>query len=510
MKSPRMTRIGLRLKADDGVALITVIGVLALVTILVIAGFALAQQALHESNIVNNESQAFQAANAGLDAAVARIQYQGFRTTDFPMYSSAAQIGSGDATITVQEVSKSEYLLISQGLGRDNTVETVRVRMYFIDLYGMNISFGARLDANASNGKINGTTSIYGPLYTYGSLDGDNLGNGSGGIKWGPLMVKGGNVVSSGDYIDVGSIYYEPPHTVSVGTPGTRKIPSVPDFSVPPIDANYLSNALARAQSESADNNQGEPANRPGVTNTEVTTAGNTTTYAHTRAPGTLSTYSGYVGAYKVIDNDGAINKSSSGLVINSSTASFGTANDDFAYNATTRTLTCWGTVFIDGPLTTNIPITYVGNGILLANGTISLLADFVPLNGLAPGLGGNDGNIMYNNQSFNKDQTLGIVSPDKIICDNGGGNPGNSPDTPPSHAAAFYCMNPNGNDPNLGIIQLGTKTAVVGCVIARGIDFIANNNQHLRTSANLGQCVSTQMPGYGQMVQSFGTWSRQ
>ena len=70
--------------------------------------------------------------------------------------------------------------------------------------------------------------------------------------------------------------------------------------------------------------------------------------------------------------------------------------------------------------------------------------------------------------------------------------------------------MNPNGNDPNLGIIQLGTKTAVVGCVIARGIDFIANNNQHLRTSANLGQCVSTQMPGYGQMVQSFGTWSRQ
>jgi hypothetical protein len=49
-----------------------------------------------------------------------------------------------------------------------------------------------------------------------------------------------------------------------------------------------------------------------------------------------------------------------------------------------------------------------------------------------------------------------------------------------------------------------------VGAVIARGIDFIANNNQHLRTSANLGQCVSHSMPGFGQMVQSFGTWSRQ
>ncbi len=503
--------------ADEGVALVTVIGVLALVTILVVSGFVLSQQSLHEANLVNREAQAFQAANAGLDAAVARIQYQGFDPsgTDFPMHLTAAQTGSGEATVSVQLVSNSEYLLVSTGMGDDATIETVRVRMYFIDLYGMNISFGARLDANASNGKINGTTSIYGPLYTYGSLDGDNLGNGSGGIKWGPLMVKGGNVASSGDYINVGAIYYEPPHTVSVGTnPQPRKIPSVPDFVVPPVDSAYLQAGLARAQSESADNNQGEPAVRPGVTNAEVYTAGDTASYAHTRAPGAVSTYSGAAGAYKVIDNDGTINKSG-GLTIDASTASFGAATDDFSLSAMNvpsgwRTLTCWGTVFIDGPLTTTVPIKYVGNGVIIANGTISLLTDFVPLNGLAPGLGGNNGDTMYDYQSFNKDETLGIVSTDRIVLDNGGGNPGNDPETPPSHAAAFYCVNPNANDPNLGMIQVGTKTAVVGCVIARGIDFIANNNQHLRTSANLGQCVSRQMPGYGQMVQSFGTWSRQ
>lgn len=498
--------------ADDGVALVTVIGVLALITVVVISGFALSQQSLHESNLVNRESQAFQAANAGLDAAVARIQYQGFDPsgTDFPMHLTAANTGSGEATVTVQMVSNSEYLLVSTGMGQDATTETVRVRMYFIDLYGMNISFGARLDANASNGMINGTTSIYGPLYTYGSLDGTNIGTGAGGIKWGPLMVKGGNVASAGDYIDVGAVYYEPPHTVSVGTnPQPRMIPSVPDFVVPPVDAAYLQAGLLRAQSESADNNQGEPALRPGVTNTEVYTVGDTTGYSHARPPGAVSTYPGATGAYKVIDNDSTINKSSS-LTIDATTASFGTANDDFAYDNTTHTLTCWGTVFIDGPFTSTIPLKYVGNGILLANGPISLLADFVPLHGLAPGLGGNNGDTMYNQQSFNKDETLGIVSPDRIILDNGGGNPGNDPETPPSHAAAFYCVNPNANDPALGMIQVGTKTAVVGCVIARGIDFLANNNQHLRTSANLGQCVSRQMPGYGQMVQSFGTWSRQ
>jgi hypothetical protein len=499
------------MRADSGVALITVIGVLGLVTILVITGFMVSSQALHESNLANAETQAFQAANAGLDAAVARIQYQGFSEDDFPMTFPASATQSGAATVTVDKISNSEYMIVSRGEGRGGADETLRVRMYFIDLYGMNISFGARLDANASNGKINGTTSIYGPLYTYGSLDSENLGNGSGGIKWGPLMVKGGNVVSSGDYINVGAVYYEPPHTVSVGcTPQPRMIPSVPDFVVPAVDDAYLQRALARAQTESADNNQGDPAYRTAI-NTEVSTKGDTATYTSTRAPGAVSTYSGYPGAYKVIDNDGVINKSS-GLTINSSTTSFGTATDDFAWDASSKTLTCWGAVFIDGPFTTgaSFPIKYVGNGIIVANGTISLLGDFVPLNGLAPGFGGNNGDIMYANQSFNPNQTLGIVSPDKIICDSGGGNPGNDPTTPPSHAGAFYCVNPNGNDPNLGLIQMGTKTAVVGSVIARGIDFIANNNQHLRTSANLGQCVSGHMPGYNQMVQSFGTWSRQ
>jgi hypothetical protein len=248
-----------------------------------------------------------------------------------------------------------------------------------------------------------------------------------------------------------------------------------------------------------------------------VSTQYDATTYTHTRAADTSSTYSvpteasGYASvasAYKVIDDDATINKSSS-LTINATTPSFGDATDDFAYDSTTHTLTCWGTVFVDGPVSTNIPISYVGNGLLVANGNISFLADFKPLNGLQPGLAGKNGDTLYDNQSFNGDETMGFISPYKITLDNGGGNPGQDPETPPSHAGAFYCMNPDGNDPNYGLIEMGTKTAVVGSVIARGIDFLANNNQHLRTSANLGQCVDDQMPGYGQMVTSFGTWSR-
>lgn len=510
--TPRLARTA-RAARDEGVALVTVIGVIALVTVLVIAGFALAQQTLHESNRVNKETQAFQAANAGLDAAVARIQYQGYSAAsgDFPMHLTAAQIGAGETTVTVRQISKSEYEVISAGLGRDGTQETVRVRMYFIDLYSMNVSYGARLQASASGGKLNGTTSIYGPIYTFGDLV--DLGQGSGGIKWGPLMVKGGSVSSARDWIDVGTIYYEPPNTISVGVP-TKKVPSVPEFIVPPVDANYLTAARARALAESSDNNQGEPATRPGVTNFEVSAIGDPATYTHAKAPGASA-------AYKIIDND-ASNSSgpgTAGLTIDGTTPSFGIGTDDFAYDQGTRTLTVWGTVYIDGGFKTTVPIVYVGNGIIVANGEIQLLADFKPKHGLSPGLGGKDGDTMYANQSFDSAETIGLVSPYRIICDNGGGNPGNDPTTPPSHAGAFYSVNPDtsamGTNPDgtrfqYGTIEVGTKAAVVGAVIATGITFRDNNNQHMRTSANLGEVISRNMPGYGQMVQSFGTWSRQ
>ena len=511
-RTPRPA-LSARAARDEGVALITVVGVIALVTILVIAGFALAQQAFHESNQVNRETQAFQAANAGLDAAVARIQYQGYSPTsgDFPMHLTAAQIGAGETTVTVRQISKSEYEVVSVGVGRDGTSETVRVRMYFIDLYSMNVSYGARLQASASGGKLNGTTSIYGPIYTFGDLV--DLGTGSGGIKWGPLMVKGGNVVSRNDWIDVGTIYYEPPHTISVGVE-TTKVPSVPDFVVPPVDADYIAASRQRALAESSDNNQGEPVVRPGVTNFEVSTIGDPATYTHTRAPGASA-------AYKIVDNDGVNStfpgSAGPGLLIDGS-QSFGISTDDFAYDRTTGTLTVWGTVYIDGNFITTTPIVYVGNGMIVANGEIQLLADFKPKKALTPGLGGKNGNVTYNYQSFDPDETIGLVSPYRIICDNGGGNPGSDPETPPSHAGAFYSVNPDasamGTNPGgtryqYGTIEVGTKAAVVGSVITTGITFRDNNNQHLRTSANLGTYVPRSMPGYGMLFQSIGAWSR-
>jgi len=98
------TELKHRRSSEDGIALITVIGVLAFVTILVISGFALSQQALMESTTAKSESQAFQAANAGLDAAVAYVQYQGFNESLLtnPLHYSESELQSGAATVTVE------------------------------------------------------------------------------------------------------------------------------------------------------------------------------------------------------------------------------------------------------------------------------------------------------------------------------------------------------------------------------------------------------------------------
>ena len=78
----------------------------------------------------------------------------------------------------------------------------------------------------------------------------------------------------------------------------------------------------------------------------------------------------------------------------------------------------------------------------------------------------------------------------------------GPNPVRPPPH--------PAGTPYQYRTRDVGPQPAVVGPVLATGITFLGNNNQRLRTSANLGQVVSHNMPGYGQMVQGFGSWSRQ
>jgi len=371
-----------------------------------------------------------------------------------------------------------------------------------MDIYGMNIAYGSGFNQSAG-GRFNGNASVYGPFYTQDDLrqvrregsDGPpNLGSATaGGFGWGPIYISNGTLdVRSGYLVDVGLLYVDPtqPDPQVVGA-GTRVIRSVPRMNIPRVDGAFLENAYQQAISQSTDNIQGDPAVRS-------VNIDERNPYPSTLAPGARAD------RYKVIDNDNVVNRSRSETVIGQG-ASFGRSTganaDDFAWDLATRTLTVWGTVFVDGPLTfRGGTIRYRGNGTIVANGEVNFDgADFVPLNGLLPGEAPTG--VMYSNQTFRADEVVGIATPNRILlASSSGGNPKN-PDGAPTHAGAFFADQ---------AIVVNARAMIVGSVISQGIEISNHNNMDLRTSPNLGEVVSRAMPGHGMAVVSIGGWARQ
>ena len=70
----RTTTRWLSAASDDGVALITVIGIMVVVTILAIGSFTLAEQSLFEATRTEDETRAFRAAMNTLDHCDAQIR----------------------------------------------------------------------------------------------------------------------------------------------------------------------------------------------------------------------------------------------------------------------------------------------------------------------------------------------------------------------------------------------------------------------------------------------------
>ena len=486
-----------RTTRDSGYAMVVVLGIISVLTVITFGGFAMSMQALHESDISRQESLGFQAANAAFDAGVMRLRISGFRedSDDWPMYFTAGQIGSGAATVTVTEGGVHDFMVVAQGMGSDGSTETVRARIYVMDIYGMNIAYGSGFNQSAG-GKFNGNASVYGPFYTFDDLrQGENLGNAmSGGFGWGPIYIQGGTLdVKAGYLRDVELLYVDPrqapPRVVEAGT---RVIRSVPRMDVPRVDAAYLANAYQQATSQSTDNRQGDPVVRETAYNSEPNPY-----------PSAFLAPGARVDRYKVVDNDDTVNASrSTALVIGGATA-FGRADDDFRWNPSDRTLTVWGTVFVDGPVDfTGGLIRYYGNGTIVANGHVRFInSDFVPFNGL--GVADKPGHPSHGlpNQTFRDDQVVGIATPRTIrLSNSSGGNPQN-PSDPPTHAGAFFADEE---------IIIESKVMMVGSVISRGISVSGNNNMDLRTSPNLGEVISRAMPGHGMAVVSMGSWARQ
>lgn len=480
-----------RLRDDDsGVAMVTVMGVIMVMTLIAFAAFFYANQNLGQSVRVQNQTQAFQAANAGIDRALARMQVNGYVPADYPVVGTSTTGANYSAEVT--PTSNSEYICTSIGHDSSGQRQTIKVKFFYLNMWNMNLAGGTN---NAlGGGSVRGTTSVYGPFYVRGGVA---LGSNST-IENGPLFIKGGDLTISGSGQIGGNGPLDLYVTGAYPTPGSNGMnvrsvsQSVPDIHLPKIDSTVLLADFVTAKNESIDNVQGY--SDSGIANEEV--AGAPNTYPTLFQPGwTRPKATNASDFYKVIGSDTGISAVGAGITTLTigGTGSFGSgsgdghytmsSHDDFWFDDTTNILYVEGTVYVDGPLYVNENVKYRGNGAIICNGDVFLNGDFKP-----------------DTVNFQPDalHCVGLTTPGNMIVTAGDNNV-KSPTDPPNLAGAFFCSKDFSMTMNL---------LIKGSVLAGSISF-AHPNQHLVTDPNLPSYLPRGMPGAGEAILTKGAWVR-
>jgi len=388
----RLTRL---IKDDSGVAMITVIGIIALMTVVAIAAFTLAMQTIHTSTRINTDTQAFQAANSGVDVALARLNLNGYRTTDYPISGTDAE--GNTYKVTVDLIDSTNYLCTSTGTEKSGATQAIKVKFELFDF--RNITFGNSL-GGSKGVRLVGNARFNGPLYLGGGIN----FSGDSQMTVGPLYINGGNITGSSHISNEVSIYCN--GTVDGNRPYST---DVPNLTLPTLNQSDLNGKYTTAIAQSHDNLSGLNAIQVtlectgGDANTYITMNppsdnktkwyGNGSIKSRLKCTATPANTSAY---YKVVGNGGAA-PAAVGMgnytVTIGGTGSWGywpgaggstsTAyHDDFAYDDVNSILYVEGTVFIDGGLIINKDITYVGNGTLVVNGPVTINGSIVPKTG--------------------------------------------------------------------------------------------------------------------------------
>jgi hypothetical protein len=540
---------------DDGVALVTVIGVMVIVTLLAVGSYMLATQALHESNRLRDETHAFRAANAGLDSVI--TSFDEATALSFPEEGIVGAVDDGTYTVKLKSFGGDEYELSSLGVGSDGTTETVAVKFFYFDLWKMNLGGVGPTSVVSGASALNGTSNIVGPFYMKGNLEvGANMS-----IREGPLFVKGGNIVKKSGAFLLG----EPDHPIklycdgdwrtvadSTNDNGTisgfyEKSPSnsVPDIRLPDLSDENLENWKTKALSESIDNVQGSPLMQPPPpdpikSNLEATGGGSSyltmsppnnypTAWTRKMICNSAATPFSNNACYKFVGAaSGDIASKGNGtyaVVINDATPSFGSwgsmdttecvlagdghyvdesgdilvnRHDDLAFDATNGILYAEGTIFIDGSLEISRPIKYIGNATIICNGNITLNSDVVPYYPTGA----------TNTHSCGEENgwALGFVTPRNIYFSSSNGNSGSGATAdelraaPVNFSGAFFAER--------SAVFTHPNIRVRGSIIAGKLD-TGTTNAYLLTNPLLPKYLPESLPGAGQGMLAPGLWSR-
>lgn len=519
---------------ESGVALITVLGVIMVVTALAFGSYTIAQQALTEANRVQDETSAYRAAASGLDRELATFQEKGLSES----YPKRGSTGDGTYTLTVEPIGASRYRLVSEGIGKDGSRERVAQEFYFLNLWKMNFAGTGNQTLVSGADKVTGGSNIVGPFYMKGKLTLDS----SMSVQEGPIFVYKGDIVRTAGGVRFGTkdlrVDVFCGQDWSTLPDGEKKVflgnvdSAVPEINTPPLTQEMLEAYASTARAESVDNNMGpkkegvppipiHECNSVAPSASDYTAASYTSLYSASlrRQASTTNANYKFIGAA-----DGEIATVGNGthnFTLDATTPSFGwwgptyagsslptgyvnlpsayptgvygtNIHDDFAWDQSTKTLYIEGTVFIDGDLTINPHVNYVGNGTFVVNGDVTI-------NGLLRPAG-------TSAQARQNKWALGITTPNGITftCNTGqmsGGNPtaeeirARTPDV----AGAFYATK---------YVVIPEKLLVQGSVVTGEIRS-GKNNIWLVTNPMLPEYLPDSLPGSAGGMMTPTRWMR-
>ena len=187
-----MTAIRVKMFEERGMAMIAVIGVMALATIVIFGMAWYSEQVLNQAGIVRNNTQAYQIASSGIDTVLARIQANGFNPDEYPL---TGVINGGTYSVVVIPEGDINYRVTSTGTTQSGASESIVVKIFYMNLWNMNFAAGSNQSLTAGGGGINGTSNVTGPFYVRGTIQ---MG-GNSCIHGGPLFVKDGDIVLTGN-----------------------------------------------------------------------------------------------------------------------------------------------------------------------------------------------------------------------------------------------------------------------------------------------------------------------
>lgn len=178
---------------DAGVAVVAVMGAIALLTILSVGAFSLGSQALHEAQLATARQTAFTTAEGGASVAVGKIEYLVNSNQAIPsVLDVVGDLNGSRYTARVSsQVGTTTLTLVAAGFGPEGIVETITADIVIqpagrapVGPWGYMLTNGSFNSGQTWQGGVHGKLAVRYPSTSLGTALLGNSNNANSDIGW--------------------------------------------------------------------------------------------------------------------------------------------------------------------------------------------------------------------------------------------------------------------------------------------------------------------------------------